>query len=362
MRSHFGPGEAPSVGLIGYGRFGRAFAALLVEEGIPVRAFDPTSEVPAELRAADLTALVAGVDMVGVVVPVSAMPKVLREIRPLLRPGQIVFDVGSVKVHPVEAMREILGDSVPWAASHPLFGPVSLSLAERPLRVVLCPNPAHPEAVERLRDLYERIGCHIIEQEPEAHDRVMASTHALTFFIAKGLLDTGVNGEVPFTPPSFQAIARTIAAVREDAGHLFKAIQLENPYAAEEREKLLASLSAIHAALEHPESLPTGERGSAALSIPATNAPPPELRETRDLIDAVDREIVKLIVQRSELARRAGHAKALAGRKVRDPAREAVLFEERRRWAAEAGIEEETVETVFRSLVALSRRIQGEPG
>jgi hypothetical protein len=28
----------------------------------------------------------------------------------------------------------------------------------------------------------------------------------------------------------------------------------------------------------------------------------------------------------------------------------------------EAGLEEETVETVFRSLVALSRRIQGETG
>ena len=362
MRPRFEPGEAPSVGLIGYGRFGRAFAALLVEEGIPVRAFDPASDVPAGLLAQDLASLVAGADMVGVAVPVPAMPKVLREIKPLLSPGQIVFDVGSVKVHPVEAMSEILGGEVPWAASHPLFGPVSLSLAERPLRVVLCPNPAHPEAVERLRDLYERIGCLIVEQEPEAHDRVMASTHALTFFIAKGLLDTGVNGDVPFTPPSFQAIARTIASVREDAGHLFKAIQMENPYAAEAREKLLGSLASIHAALEHPENLPGGGRETAALSIPATNAPPPELRETRELIDAVDRRIVKLIVQRSELAKRAGHAKAQAGQKVHDPAREAALFEERRRWAAEAGIEEETVETVFRSLVALSRRVQGEPG
>ena len=362
MRPHFAPGEAPSVGLIGYGRFGRALAALLDEERIPVRAFDPVADVPEAIRAAGLGDLVESAGMLALAVPVPAMPAVLGEVRPLLRPGQLVFDVGSVKVHPVEAMRRILGDTVPWAASHPLFGPVSLSLAERPLRVVLCPNPAHPEAVQRVRELYERIGCQIIVQEPEAHDRVMASTHALTFFIAKGLLDTGVQGDVPFTPPSFQAIARTIASVREDAGHLFKAIQLENPFAAEAREKLLASLSSIHSALEHPESLPTGERAGASLSIAATNAPPPELRETRDLIDGVDREIVRLIVQRSDLARRAGHVKAQVGQKVHDPAREAALFEERRRWAAEAGIEEETVETVFRSLVSLSRRIQGETG
>ena len=374
MHPRYGPGEAPTVGLIGYGRFGRAFAGLLAEERIPVRAFDPEADVPEEIRAAGLLDLVRGAGMLAVSVPVPAMPAVLRQIRPLLRPDQVVFDVGSVKVKPVEAMREILGDAVPWAASHPLFGPVSLSLAERPLRVVLCPNPAHPEAVARLRDLYERIGCQIVMQEPEAHDRVMASTHALTFFIAKGLLDTGVDGNVPFTPPSFQAIARTIASVREDAGHLFKAIQLENPFAGEARERLLAALGTIHRALEASDEAAPGQEpaaardpmdasdADAALSIPASSAPPPELRETRDLIDAVDREIVKLIVQRSELARRAGHVKAQLGKKVHDPAREATLFEERRRWAADAGLEEETVETVFRSLVSLSRRIQGEPG
>ena len=78
----------------------------------------------------------------------------------------------------------------------------------------------------------------------------MAHTHALTFFVAKGMLDAGAGMEVPFAPPSFQAISRTIETVRSDAGHLFAAIQRENPFAAEARHQLLEALAGIDQALE----------------------------------------------------------------------------------------------------------------
>jgi prephenate dehydrogenase len=156
-----------------------------------------------------------------------------------------VLDVGSVKVGPATALAEVLGDEIAWVATHPLFGPLSLALAERPLRVVLCPSAAHPEAARAVRELYERIGCEVVEQTPEGHDRVMAHTHALTFFVAKGMIDAGAGMEVPFAPPSFQAIARTIETVRSDAGHLFAAIARDNPFAAEARKQLVSALSAI---------------------------------------------------------------------------------------------------------------------
>src|SRR5208282_5341425 len=164
-----------------------------------------------------------------VAVPVAGMAAALRDLRPYLSPSQIVLDVGSVKVRPAAALREVLGSAIPWCGTHPLFGPLSLALAERPLRVVVCPAPEHPGAAAGVRALYERIGCEVIEQTPEGHDRVMAHTHALTFFIAKGMIDAGAGMEVPFAPPSFQAISRTIEAVRSDGGHLFAAIARDNP-------------------------------------------------------------------------------------------------------------------------------------
>jgi hypothetical protein len=65
----------------------------------------------------------------------------------------------------------------------------------------------------------------VLRQSPEDHDRIMATTHALTFFIAKGLLAVGAGAELPFTPPSFHAIAHTLESVQEDAGHLFAVLR-----------------------------------------------------------------------------------------------------------------------------------------
>ena len=163
-----------------------------------------------------------------------------------------------------------------------------------------------------MRELYERIGCEVVEQTPEGHDRVMAHTHALTFFVAKGMIDAGAGMEVPFAPPSFQAIARTIETVRSDAGHLFAAIARDNPFAAQARKQLVQALGAIDRALDaqgtrDEDASPDSTGG---FSIPDLGERSPELKQTRDHIDAVDREIVRLLAQRAGLAQRAARAKA----------------------------------------------------
>src|SRR5258708_7837586 len=202
-----------TVALLGYGRFGRSLGQLVADAGLSHRAYDPTAPVAPENRAASLADLVAGADFVVLAVPVAAMRAALTQLRPLLSPSQIVLDVGSVKVHPAAALAEVLSSDIPWCGSHPLFGPLSLAMAERPLRVVVSPSPVHPRAAARVRDLYERIGCEVIDQTPEGHDRVMAHTHALTFFVAKGMIDAGAGIDVPFAPPSFQAMPRAIEPV-----------------------------------------------------------------------------------------------------------------------------------------------------
>src|SRR5262249_1923098 len=160
-------------------------------------------------------------------------------------PDQVVFDVGSVKVATAAVMGARLGRDIPWAATHPLFGPVSLARGERPLRVVVCPSPLHPAAAVSVGALFRRVGCQVVEQEIHEHDRAMAWTHALAFFVAKGMLDAGVPTELTFVPPSFQAILYTIAAVRADAGHLFTTLHRDNPYAAEARRALLDALGSV---------------------------------------------------------------------------------------------------------------------
>jgi prephenate dehydrogenase len=237
---------AMTFAVLGYGRFGRAFADLLLQAGHRVRAFDPRADVPAALAAASMSAAVDAASWIVLVMPVPQMRDALHALRPRLHAGQTVLDVGSVKMHPCAMMDELLGAEIAHVGTHPLFGPLSLARGERPLRTVICASARHPQAAARARALFIELGCEVIEQDPESHDRAMANTHALAFFLAKGLVDLGVDDDMTLAPPSFQGLKHMLAAVRGDAGHLFAAIQRENPYAAEARSRLLVSLESIH--------------------------------------------------------------------------------------------------------------------
>ena len=343
-----------TVAILGYGRFGRALGSLLHQQGQSFLAYDPYVDIPAGHRAGSLAEVVKDAAWVVLAVPVPRMEEVLKALRPCLGAGQTVLDVGSVKVRPCALMDELLGDEIPHVGTHPLFGPLSLTRAERPLRVVLCASPRHPGAAARAKSWFQGLDCEVLEQDPETHDRNMAQTHALAFFVAKGLLDVGVGEGMPVAPASFQGLKHTLEAVRADAGHLFAAIQRENPFAAEARAKLVEALSSIHQRLAEDD----GNEDYIPMALPDLRERSPELGEVRDLIDEVDREIVELLSRRVQLARRAARAKAELGAPILDPAREASLLQDRRAWAAKLGLDENLVEEVFRTLLRVSRRMQ----
>jgi isochorismate pyruvate lyase len=87
----------------------------------------------------------------------------------------------------------------------------------------------------------------------------------------------------------------------------------------------------------------------------ARGAKPPEecasIEDVRRSIDALDREIVALIGERSRYVEAAAKFKAdEAG--VRAPERQRAMLEERRRWAEEEGLSLEVIEDLFRRLVS----------
>lgn len=241
------PREHPQqpVGILGFGHFGRALADLAQAARMSWSAADPSVEVPAEHAAGDSADLAARTGILVLCVPVPAMESALHSLRPHLTPDHLVLDVGSVKAWPSEVMGRVLASDIPWCATHPLFGPVSLSRGERPLRVVVCPNDQHPHAADRAAGFYEALGCEVTRRDADTHDRHMADTHALAFFVAKAMLDIDAGHASDIVTPSFRDMARTVDTVRADAGHLFSLIQLGNPHAAEARARLLTALHAI---------------------------------------------------------------------------------------------------------------------
>lgn len=290
------------IGILGYGRFGAALAGLLAEHGYGWQGWDPAANIPQCNAAPDVDSLLAQSDLIVLAVPLDRFATVLNELRPRLSSRHQVMDVCSVKEIPCRIMDEVLGDEIGHVGCHPLFGPLSIARAE-PLRAVVCPSARHPGVARTAGALFSSIGAEVVEQDPEQHDRFMALTHAMAFFIARGLLDLGVDGDLRWAPPSFAALAASIAAVRADAGHLFNAIQTQNPYAAASRRQFIDALTSIDQRLA---DIPASSGDELEPGIPGLNPPSPVLRATREHIDDLDRELVALLQRRAELSIRAG--------------------------------------------------------
>lgn len=352
------------IGVVGLGRFGRAFGELLASAGADVLGYDsaPGSAPPAVRAVGSHAELCAGCRFVALATPVSAVSDALTALRAHLTPRHVVFDVGSVKLLPMRAMADLLGERVPWLGTHPLFGPVSLALGERPLTVVICPSERHAPAADSVRELLRAAGCHLVERTPEEHDREMARTHALAYLIAKGALDAELSLDSEIAPPSARAIARTIESARADSGHLLATLHRDNPYAADVRRRFLDALAAAHRALSAAEErdAPAAAPPEPEPTLPDLGARSPELREVRELIDDVDRELVALLARRVHLARRARAAKSALGHGVRDEQREQTLLERRRARARALHLPEDRVARLFEEILSLSREAQQE--
>ncbi len=351
------------IAVVGFGRFGRALSTLLADAGYTVVAEDPSVRVPEPFRPNIGSDGVAEADVVFVCVPVLLIGEVVERLRPRLSGNQLVVDVCSVRAPAQAAMASTLGAAIPWVGTHPLFGSTSIALGER-LKAVVCPTPEHPQATGRARALYESLGCEVHEEDAAAHDRSMAYSHALAFFIAKGMIDVDALGHTTFVPPSFRAMIQTIETVRSDAGHLFYAIERLNPFAAGARAELLQALGRVEAELEatDPEQLlahfasdPVAAAAElGALQIPGLEPTAPELRETRELIDELDREILRLLGQRIHLARRLGRIKGASQLPLRDPAREREVLRVRREWATQEALDPDWVAQLFERVMALA--------
>jgi prephenate dehydrogenase len=148
--------------------------------------------------ATDLTQAVAGADMVLVAVPLGAMEGVFRTIRNHLAGNAVLTDAGSAKGSVIEAVRHAFG-SVPgfFVPGHPIAGTENSGVAAsvtdlyKQRRVILTPlEDTEPEAIARVRAMWEAAGAEVIAMDPVHHDSVLAATSHLPHVLAFTLVDT----------------------------------------------------------------------------------------------------------------------------------------------------------------------------
>ena len=133
-----------TIGIIGYGRFGRILATIL-NPGYDLKIYDPfSSDIPDKYRCSQLSD-VCSQPLVFIAVPIRDFLNVIKDIRSHIGKRTTVIDVCSVKKYPSEIMETNLPSYAGIICSHPMFGPDSYS-QYREQKMVM-----HP-----LRDIYFR--------------------------------------------------------------------------------------------------------------------------------------------------------------------------------------------------------------
>ena len=211
----------------GTGKMGRLFATVFEKAGYEVL----VSGRKTAITAADIA---QQCDIVIVSVPIRDTVKVISEIAPLMRPGQLLCDFTSLKVRPVEAMLQSGADVI---GLHPMFGPTVKSISRQ--TIIVCPARADKAQVAGLVAVFEQQGAICTIATPEEHDRIVAVVQGLTHFVTLCMADTvrrlGIDliktGQ--FESPVYQIELSLVGRLLSQDPALYADILQQNPYVPE---------------------------------------------------------------------------------------------------------------------------------
>jgi prephenate dehydrogenase len=239
-----------TLGLLGCGAFG-TFALRHLTPFFAVRVFDQHRDLT-EVRAiydVEVASLerAAGCDVVVLAVPVQKLDALSLEIAGLLKPGALVLDVASVKLKPTQILGRNLPQTVDIVSTHPLFGPQSGKNGIAGLNIAVCPvRGDRTRAV--IRFLEQRLQLNVIETTAERHDRELAYVQGLTHLIAKILADIELK-DIRQTTRTYELLMQSVEIVRYDSEELFLAIEGENPFVGEAKERFFDAARRLEARL-----------------------------------------------------------------------------------------------------------------
>jgi len=251
----------PRLSVIGVGLIGGSLARAVRDAGFAAEVVGWSRRSPSRDLAlreglvdrveAEPEDAVRGADVVVLAVPLASSAALAARVAPACAPGAILTDVGSVKTGVVAALEAAWPDASRVVGAHPIAGSErSGAEAATPglfhgSHCVLTPTSrTHPQAVARVRALWEAVGASVHEMTPAAHDTLLARLSHAPHVLAYALMDAvagaaGAGGGLAYAGGGFRDTTR-IAASSAD---LWTEIVLENAAA------VLAALDEFDASL-----------------------------------------------------------------------------------------------------------------
>lgn len=224
-----------SVGIIGFGRFGKVLANIL-QKGFSIKAYDPN---PADnfsgVTFTDLETVLKE-KVIFIAVPIRHFESVIQEIAPNLDEGTTIIDVCSVKKHPAEVMENNLPENIGIIATHPMFGPDSY-ISNNRLKMMMNNTRDDYNQFNFWQRFFRDQGIQVMEMSPDQHDQLAANTQGVTHFLGRMLKEYGIK-KTSIDTQGFRDLLDLVDQTCNDTWELYSDLQLYNPYTDDMIDKL----------------------------------------------------------------------------------------------------------------------------
>ena len=204
----------------------------------------------------NLAEAASGSDLLVLATPVDTFEDALKTCAPRLSRGAVVTDVGSVKGRLVTRMEALVSDDIAVVGGHPIAGKEK-SGVEAAARTL-------PDALAKIRGLWEHTGAQVTEMDPDLHDRVLGAVSHLPHIVAYALVNAIASIQESQTPDvDLQAFSgggyRDTTRIAASSAEMWRDICLWN------RDNLVAQLDQYMSCLEALKALVKSGDGEGLL-------------------------------------------------------------------------------------------------
>ena len=235
----------------GTGKMGRWFANFLRQDGQEVviigRSENKLREVKEQLgiEVSPRLEVVKNADAVLISVPIDSFAEVVKQLQPHLHSKQIITDITSVKVLPVETMHKYIKTGL-VLGTHPVFGPGARDVRNQ--NFVLTPtNEKETALAQKAKQYLEARGAKATLMSPQEHDEMMAVILGLSHFISIVSADVLLNFDKlkqmkAISGTTYRVWLTLIESVLSEDPELYASLQMHLPKIAEIEELFQRSI------------------------------------------------------------------------------------------------------------------------
>ena len=231
-----------TVGIIGYGRFGKVLATIL-QKGFSINIYDVKPSNSLDNISFVTLDEVLNERVIFIAVPIHNFENLLKIISKAIKINRTIIDVCSVKIHNAKVMLKYLPSGVGILSSHPMFGPDSILTNEKLKMMMHRTRDCHNQ-YSFWEKYFKDQNIEILNMSPEKHDKLAARTQGITHFLGRSLKKFGIS-KTNIDTQGFRVLLNLVDQTCNDSWELYSDLQSYNPYTKDMIHRLKKSFEEV---------------------------------------------------------------------------------------------------------------------